>query len=328
MSHILILADISPSGDVRGDTQALISAAAQWGIPVAVAAVPPGAGEAVATKLGALGAQKVFIAETKHAHTSLTAPQLEGLTQAAHQFDPQAILLSHTHDGQDIAGRAAVRLGAALNADVVAITKNDNAFTTTHSVFGGSFVVEASASGDAPMIITVRPGALEAATANPVVPEITTVPVSVDPAGAAVLGDVHATGETSSRPDLRTAKKVVSGGKGLGSKDDFVLVEQLADTLGAAVGSSRAAVDAGYAPQTRQVGQTGITVSPDLYIALGISGAIQHRAGMQTSKVIVAVDKDEDAPIFDIADYGVVGDVFTIVPQLIKAIGERQRQQV
>jgi electron transfer flavoprotein alpha subunit len=328
MSHILILADISPSGDVRGDTQALISAAAQWGIPVAVATVLPGAGEAVATKLGALGAQKVLIAESEHAHTALTAPQLEGLTQAAHQFDPQAILLSHTHDGQDIACRAAVRLSAAVNADVVAITKSDNAFTTTHSVFGGSFVVDASANGGAPMIITVRPGAFEASTVTAVVPEVTTVTVGVDPAGAAALGNVHATGETSSRPDLRTAKKVVSGGKGMGSKDDFVLVEQLADALGAAVGSSRAAVDAGYAPQTRQVGQTGITVSPDLYIALGISGAIQHRAGMQTSKVIVAVDKDEDAPIFDIADYGVVGDVFTIVPQLIQAIGERQRQQV
>lgn len=328
MSHILILADVSPSGEVRGDTHALIAAATQWGIPLAVAAVPPGAGEAVATKLGALGAQKVFIAETEHAHTSLTAPRLEGLTQAAHQFEPQAILLSHTRDGQDIAGRAAVRLGAALNTDVVGVTKTDNAFTTTHSVFGGSFVVEASASGYAPMIVTVRPGALEAMTVTPVVPEVTTVPVKVDATGAAVLGIVHAAAETSSRPDLRTAKKVVSGGRGLGSKDDFVLVEQLADALGAAVGSSRAAVDAGYAPQTRQVGQTGITVSPDLYIALGISGAIQHRAGMQTSKIIVAVDKDENAPIFDIADFGVVGDVFTIVPQLIEAISERQKQQV
>ena len=328
MSHILILADISPSGDVRGDTQALISAAAQWGIPLAVAALPPGAGKAVATKLGALGAQKVFIAETEHARTSLTSPQLEGLIQAARQFQPDAILLSHTHDGQDIAGRAAVRLGAAVNADVVAVTKTDNAFTTTHSVFGGSFEVEASASGDTPIIITVRPGVLEATTAEPVVPEVTTAPVTVDPTAAPALGIVQAPAESSSRPDLRTAKKVVSGGKGLGSKDDFVLVEQLADALGAAVGSSRAAVDAGYAPQTRQVGQTGITVSPDLYIALGISGAIQHRAGMQTSKVIVAVDMDEDAPIFDIADFGVVGDVFTIVPQLIEAIGERQRQKV
>lgn len=328
MSHILILADISPSGDVRGDSQALITAAAQWGIPVAVAAVPPGSAEAAAAKLGSLGAQKVFIAETEHARTALTAPQLEGLTQAARQFEPQVILLSHTHDGQDIAGRAAVRLGAALNTDVVAIEKTQDAFTTTHSVFGGSFVVEASARGEAPMIITVRPGALEATQVAPVATETTTVPVNVDPAAAAVLGELHPTAETSSRPDLRTAKKVVSGGKGVGSKDDFVLVEQLADALGAAVGSSRAAVDAGYAPQTRQVGQTGITVSPDLYIALGISGAIQHRAGMQTSKVIVAVDKDEDAPIFDIADYGVVGDIFTIVPQLIEAIGERQSQKV
>lgn len=232
----------------------------------------------------------------------------------------------HSLRGREVAARLAARLAAGICTDAIAVRGEAGKVVAVHSVLGGSYTTEyvTNASEGHPVILTLRPGAVTD-RAPAVSPQVTKVKLPHDDLPAAVIEAIHEPPADSSRPELRRATKVVSGGRGLGSKENFVLVEQLADTLGAAVGASRAAVDAGYVPPQAQVGQTGTSVSPQLYIALGISGAIQHRAGMQTATTIVAVNKDEDAPIFDIVDFGIVGDVSTVVPQCIEALTERKR---
>lgn len=323
MSHALAFIETSASGEVRNTAAMLIAAASQLGTPVAVVVAAPGNGEALTTQLGALGAAQVYVAETDQAGGLLVAPQVAALEAASAALHPSAIVLAHSIDGREIAGRLAVRLHTGLLVDVVEVRADGDVVIATHSVFGGAFTVEATVPGSGPAIVTVRQGAIEARI-DAATPTLTTEPVTVDPTSAAAIDAFHDAAVATDRPELRGATRVVSGGRGLGSQANFALVEQLADALGAAVGASRAAVDAGYVPQTSQVGQTGITVSPQLYVALGISGAIQHRAGMQTAKTIVAINKDAEAPIFDIADFGIVGDVFTVVPQLIEALGKRE----
>ena len=321
MSQVLVLAE-HHDGALAKVTGELLTAAARLGSPAAVVIGKPGTAESLAGELGALGAATVYAAESDEAAGFLVTPAVAGLAAAAAAADePLAILLAATVEGREIAGRLAVRLESGLLADAVDVELVDGAVVATHSVFGGAYTVRYRVATGIP-VISIRPGAIEAAPV-PAAPQLVPVQVSIDPAISAVVVADHPE-PVGDRPELSGAAIVVSGGRGVGSADKFTVVEELADSLGAAVGASRAAVDSGYYPPQFQVGQTGTTVSAQVYIALGISGAIQHRAGMQTSKTIIAVNKDADAPIFEIADFGVVGDLFEVAPQLTAAVVERR----
>ncbi|MDZ4264867.1 MAG: electron transfer flavoprotein subunit alpha/FixB family protein [Mycobacterium sp.] len=317
MAEVLVLVEHA-EGALKKVTAELITAARALGEPSAVVVGKPGTAEPLTEGLKAAGAAKIYVAESDDAENYLITPYVDVLASLAESASPAGVILAASADGKEIAGRLAARIGSGLLGDVVEVQAGPKGI---HSIFGGAYTVEAETVGDAP-IITVRPGAIEAEPADGA-GEVVSVEVPAQAENAtkitsrepAVAGD---------RPELTEATVVVSGGRGVGSADNFGIVEELADSLGAAVGASRAAVDSGYYPGQFQVGQTGKTVSPQLYIALGISGAIQHRAGMQTSKTIIAVNKDEEAPIFEIADLGIVGDLFKVTPQLTEAVKKRK----
>lgn len=320
-SPILALLPVLPTGELHGGAAELLGAASLIGTPVAVVVAPPGTGQQATRSAAALGAHRVLLAETQDAHALLGAPQVTALGAAVQSVQPDTVLLHHDADGRDVAARLAARTRNAVIADGVDLSRDEDGVVVHHSVFGSSFQTQCAATHGT-LIVTLRPGAIEH-RAEAAEPEVEVLEVSADGPAAATITGFAPVEDATDRPDLRSAKTVVSGGRGLGSREGFRLAEQLADALGAGLGASRAAVDAGHAPHSFQVGQTGVTVSPDLYIALGISGAVQHRAGMQTAKTIVAINKDPEAPIFDIADLGIVGDAFTIVPQLLEALDER-----
>ncbi|MCU1481285.1 MAG: electron transfer flavoprotein subunit alpha [Subtercola sp.] len=320
---IVVLAEVTPSGELARNMAALIGAASLVGTPVVLVVTPPGAGADVARAAAQVGAAHVLVAESAEVTTLLSVPAADALAAAAELVQPDAILVSNSIEGRDAAARFAARTRSALCVDAIGVARDDEGVLASHSVYGGTYEVTSTATFGAP-VITVRQGAIEARASAVAAPVIRSLEVAASGRRAASIDSIEEeTQSATTRPELRGAGKVVSGGRGLGSKEKFELVDQLADVLGAAVGASRAAVDAGYVPQSYQVGQTGVSVSPQLYVALGISGAIQHRAGMQTAKTIVAINRDEDAPIFEIADFGVVGDVFTVVPQLIAALRSR-----
>ncbi|GAT16610.1 electron transfer flavoprotein alpha subunit fixB [Mycolicibacterium thermoresistibile] len=305
-------------GALKKVTTELITAARRLGEPSAVVVGAPGTAEPLIEGLKAAGAAKIYVAESDDVPNYLITPQLDVLAGLVESASPAAVLLAASADGKEIAGRLAARTGAGILTDVVDVQPGGKG---VHSIFGGAFTVEAEVTGEL-AIYTVRPGAIEAEPAEGA-GEVVNVEVPA-PAENATKITAREPAVAGDRPELTEASVVVAGGRGVGSAENFRVVEELADALGGAVGASRAAVDSGYYPGQFQIGQTGKTVSPQLYIALGISGAIQHRAGMQTSKTIVAVNKDEEAPIFEIADLGIVGDLFKVAPQLTEAIKARK----
>ena len=319
MGEVLVLVD-EVDGVVKKSTTELLTAARRLGEPAAVW-VGPGISDAALATLGEFGAAKVYVADSADLAQHPVAPAAEVLAQLVGEVSPVAVLVPSTADGKETAGRLAIKVGSGIITDAVDVATDGDRVVATQSVFGGSTIVHSTVTHGVP-VITVRGNAVapEAAPASALRVDVQ-VALSDAARKATVTGNTAAA--KGGRPELAEAQVVVSGGRGVGSADGFGVIEALADSLGAAVGASRAATDAGWYPHQYQVGQTGKTVSPQLYIANGISGAIQHRAGMQTSKTIVVVNKDAEAPIFELADYGVVGDLFAVVPQLTEEIGKR-----
>jgi electron transfer flavoprotein alpha subunit len=316
MSEVLVLIDHA-DGEVKKPTYELLTIARRLGEPSAVFIGSGDQGSAVAEKVKKYGAEKVYVVDDAEIKGYLVAPKAEALQQLVEKSSAAAVLIPSTTEGKEIAGRLAIKIESGLITDAIDVADDG---TTTQSVFAGNYTVTAKVTKGTP-VITVKP--------NSATPEESEGAAAVEEFSATISDSAKKAQivasqprKASGRPELTEAAIVVSGGRGTGGK--FEPVEQLADSLGAAVGASRAAVDSGWIPHTFQIGQTGKTVSPQLYIAGGISGAIQHRAGMQTSKTIVAVNKDDEAPIFELVDFGVVGDLHTVFPAAAEKITERK----
>ncbi|MFF5126206.1 electron transfer flavoprotein subunit alpha/FixB family protein [Streptomyces syringium] len=319
MAEVLVYVD-HVDGAVRKPTLELLTLARRIGEPVAVHL---GAGaDAAAPVLAEYGAVKVLTADAPEFADYLVVPKVDALAAAYKAVSPAAVLVPSSAEGKEIAARLAVRIGSGIITDAVDLEAGDEGPVATQSVFAASYSTKSRVTTGTP-VITVKPNST-APEAAPAAGTVEQLAVSFGELSTGTKVVSRTPRESTGRPELTEAAIVVSGGRGVNGAENFPLIEALADSLGAAVGASRAAVDAGWYPHTNQVGQTGKAVSPQLYIAAGISGAIQHRAGMQTSKTIVAINKDAEAPIFELVDYGVVGDLFEVVPQLTDEVKSRK----
>jgi electron transfer flavoprotein alpha subunit len=323
MGVVLVVVD-AVDGSVPKPTLELLTLARRIGEPAAVV-FGPSAASAVPV-LGEYGAGRVFVVGDQAVSDHLVVAKVDALQQIAGQAgELSGVLLTASPEGKEIGARLALRLESGFISDAVDVAAGDGSgpgVVATQSVFAASFLVTSAVTKGVP-VIAVKPNATSPEPAQ-VTPEVTEVAVELSPAALATTVTGREVRASSGRPELTEAAVVVSGGRGLGGPEHFAMIEKLADLLGGAVGASRAAVDAGWYPHSNQVGQTGKTVSPQLYLAIGISGAIQHRAGMQTSKTIAAVNKDPEAPIFELADYGIIGDLHDVIPALTDEITKRR----
>lgn len=319
MTEVLVLVERS-EGVVRKATLELLTLARRLGDPVAL--VCGALDDATTGVLGTHGATRVYVVEHPDLEDYLVAPKVEALVEVVRRSGPTAVLVTAGPEGTEVAARAAVRLDSGIITDAVEVVAGEGGPLVTQSVFSGTWTAQSQVVRGTP-IIAVRPNAVapEPAPAQPVV-EVVALELSDAARGARIDGRSFKTG--TGRPDLADAAVVIAGGRGMGSAEAFELLEQLADALGGAVAASRAATDLGWYGRDFQIGQTGKTVAPQLYLATGISGAIQHRAGMQGSQTIVAINKDPKAPIFGISDLGVVGDAHAVIPALIAEVARRK----
>ncbi|WP_277454843.1 electron transfer flavoprotein subunit alpha/FixB family protein [Janibacter sp. DB-40] len=313
MAEVLVLVDHA-NGEVKKPAAEMLTLARRLGEPSAVF-IGPGA-ETAKDLLARYGAEKIYSVSDPAALESLVAPQAEVLAQLVQEKQPAAVLIPSNSGGKEIGARLAIKTESGLITDAEDVQAGDSGPVTLQSVFAGSYTVNAKVTKGTPIICVKPNSATPEQAAGAGAFEELSVSISDDAKAAKITASEPR--KSSGRPELAEAAIVVSGGRGTGG--DFSPVETFADSLGAAVGASRAAVDAGWYPHSSQVGQTGKQVSPQLYVAAGISGAIQHRAGMQTSKTIVAINKDEEAPIFELVDFGVVGDLFQVLPQATEAV--------
>jgi electron transfer flavoprotein alpha subunit len=315
---IWVYAEVGPDGAVNPTALEMLTKARELGDEVAAVALGPGATTAV-PKLGEHGAQTVYASDDEVYADYVAQPQAEALYQLIQQHNPELVMFAMDYDSRDIAGRLSAKTGSTLMSNAVELLAPDVAQT---AIFGGALIVDVALEGD-PKLVIVRPKSFGA---EPNGGQANVVPVEVQ------IGDelkqskrLERNEEEASGPDLEEAGVVVSGGRGLQDPDNFKLIDELASAIGgAAVGATRAIVDAGWVPYSYQIGQTGKTVKPSVYIAIGISGATQHMVGMKGAKRIIAINKDEEAPIFQIADLGIVGDALKIVPKLIEEVKSRK----
>ncbi len=317
MAGILVFVEQRGGEISKASQQALSEAKRQGGAGGAVTAVLPGSGIGdSAAGLGAFGAEKVFVADDPNLELYSSEGYAEAVMKAHEAAQPSALFFAGTAMGRDLAPRVAARLSVSGLADVVDLTLDDGGFTARRPVYSAKAFATAGTAGSTPQVITLRPNvfAAEETGGSAEVVDLDGLELSI----RAVVKELVST--AGGELDVAEADIIVSGGRGIKGPENFALIKELADALGGAVGASRAVVDAGWIDHAHQVGQTGKVVSPSLYVACGISGAIQHLAGMSSSKVIVAINKDPDAPIFKIADYGVVGDLFDVIPPMVEAV--------